>query len=188
MDFSELPEKGVPASWTGSRGAFGGAELDGEKVYLKPSASARSWRRTVFIGHPDDAAYEIEIDIRATEKARRMPDAGLVSHRYTVALMGNAQQLMIRTWMSEFDRFVKEIRFRWDPDIWYRMKVRVEPTSENEPTTIRAKVWPRDEAEPEDWTIEATDAIGHSQGSPGIYGYSSADIYYDNLAVKPMAQ
>jgi len=185
MDFSGLPEKGVPASWTASRGAFGGAELDGEKVYLKPSANQRSWRRTVYVGQPDDAGYEIAVDVRATEMRRRMPDAGLVSHRYTVAMMGNAQKLMIRTWMSEFDRFVKEIRFRWDPDVWYRMKVRVEPTGENQPTTIRAKVWPRDEAEPDAWTIEATDSIGHTHGSPGIYGYSSADIYYDNLAVKP---
>lgn len=184
-DFSSLEAGSVPGGWTASRGAFQAAELDGEKVYLKSSANQRSWRRTVYIGNPDARGYEIAVDIRGTEKARRMPDAGLVSHRYTVALMGNAQELMIRTWMSEFDRFVKRSRFRWDPDVWYRMKVRVEPTGFNEPTTIKAKVWDRDKPEPAEWTIEATDPIGHDRGSPGIYGYSIADVYYDNLSVTP---
>ena len=50
---------------------------------------------------------------------------------------------------------------------------------------IKAKIWKRDEAEPADWTVQATDPIGHTKGSPGIYGYSAADVYYDNLSVTP---
>ena len=50
---------------------------------------------------------------------------------------------------------------------------------------IRGKVWKRDEAEPEGWTIEVEDPIVHRQGSPGIYGYSAAEIYYDNVSVTP---
>jgi hypothetical protein len=53
------------------------------------------------------------------------------------------------------------------------------------PATVRGKVWKKDEAEPAEWTIEAQDAIPHRQGSPGIYGFSVADIYYDNISVTP---
>ncbi len=113
-----------------------------------------------------------------------MPDIGLVSHRYTVAMMGNTQRLMVRTWLSEMQRFSKEVKFQWDPGIWYHMKVRVDPAGEK--TLIQAKVWKKGEPEPAEWSIEAEDALPHRQGAPGIYGYSSADILYDNLSVSPI--
>ena len=40
-----------------------------------------------------------------------------------------------------------------------------------------------DEPEPEAWSIEATDPLPNRNGSPGLYGYSAADIYYDNIKV-----
>ena len=66
--------------------------------------------------------------------------------------------------------------------MWYHIKLRVDP-QDDDSTIIRGKVWSNEEAEPSEWTIEATDPIGHTHGSPGIYGYSSADILYDNLKV-----
>lgn len=181
--FEELPADGFPPGWPAVRGRYKAAEREGEKVLMKPSGSPRSWRTTVFFGDPDASGYEMEIDILGTEKTRRMPDAGLVSHRYTLALMGNSQKLMLRTWMSEFERFVKQVPFRWDPEVWQRMKFRVEPSRRGGPTKLFGKVWKRGEPEPSEWTIEAEDALGHAQGSPGLYGYSNADIYYDNLQV-----
>ena len=114
-----------------------------------------------------------------------MPDIGLVSHRYTIALMGNTQKLMIRTWLSELARFSKETPYSWHPNIWYRMKVRVDNSVKA--ALIRAKVWRRDTPEPAKWSIEAEDSIPHRHGAPGIYGYSSADILYDNISVRPAA-
>ena len=99
--------------------------------------------------------------------------------------MGNKQRLMIRTWMSELGRFSVEARAKIDPDVWYTLKFRVEPSTENGPTKLFGKLWKRGEPEPDAWTIEGVDEMGHAQGSPGIYGYSAADIYYDNLQVKP---
>jgi len=183
-NFDALPEKSVPNGWNAARGRFQVA-LDGEnKVLKKPSGNPRSWRTTVYIGDPEASGYVIEADVRGSEQKRRMPDIGLVSHRYTIALMGNTQRLMIRTWLSEMKRFSKEVKFRWDPDIWYHMKVRVDPSAEK--TMIQAKVWKKGEQEPAEWSIEAEDSIPHRHGAPGIYGYASADILYDNLSVSPI--
>ncbi len=183
-NFDALPEKSVPGGWNAARGRFQVA-LDGDnKVLKKPSGNPRSWRTTVYIGDPEASSYVIEADVKGSEQKRRMPDIGLVSHRYTVALMGNTQRLMIRTWLSELKRFSKEVKFRWDPDVWYHMKVRVDPSGEK--TMVQAKVWKKGEAEPAEWSIEAEDTIPHSHGAPGIYGYASADILYDNFSVSPI--
>lgn len=183
-DFERYAPDSVPDGWSAARGRFKVVESENGKTLQKPSGNPRSWRTTVYVGHSQQSGYEIEAEMMSTEQRRRMADMGLVSHRYTFAMMGNAQSVMLRTWMSELERFSKEIPFDWDPDRWYRMKVRVTPQADGS-VTIRGKVWPREAPEPAEWTIEATDPIGHAHGSPGIYGYSSADIYYDNLSVTP---
>ena len=182
-NFDALAEKSVPAGWNAAQGRFHVAVEGENKVLKKPSGNPRSWRTTVFIGDPAAKRYVIEADVKGSERRRRMPDVGLVSHRYTIALMGNTQRLMIRTWLSELERFSKTISFRWDPDVWYRMKVRVD--EKGAAALVRAKVWKRDEPEPASWSIEAEDALPHRNGAPGIYGYSSAGILYDNISVKP---
>ena len=184
-DFERYDTDSVPDGWSAARGRFKVVEGENGKLLMKPSGNPRSWRTTVYVGDPGQRGYEVEADMMSTEQRRRMADMGLVSHRYTLAVMGNAQSVMIRTWLSELERFSKEIPFEWDPDRWYRVKLRVEP-SDNAATTVRGKIWPRDEEEPDAWTIEAVDNLGHDHGSPGIYGYSSADIYYDNLQVRPL--
>ncbi len=183
-DFGRYNPDSVPDGWSAARGRFKIVEAEGGKMLQKPSGNPRSWRTTVYVGSPGQRAYEVEAEMMSKEQRRRMADMGLVSHRYTLAMMGNAQTLMIRTWLSELERFSKEIPLEWDPDVWYRVRLRVEPR-DNGSTSIQGKVWPKDEEEPTKWTIEAVDAIGHNHGSPGIYGYSSADIYYDNLKVTP---
>ena len=183
-DFSRYELQSVPDGWSGARGRFQVAAVDGEKMLRKPSGNPRSWRTTVYVGDTRQKNYEVEAEVLSKESRRRMADVGLVSHRYTLALMGNAQTLMIRTWLSELGRFSKEVDFPWDPDVWYRIKLRVEPAADGS-AAVRGKVWGKGKPEPEAWSIEATDPLGHGRGSPGIYGYSSADIYYDNLKVTP---
>ncbi len=183
--FDRYAPDAVPDGWSAARGRFKVVESDGGKILQKPSGNPRSWRTTVYVGDPRQTGYEIEAEMMSKEQRRRMADMGLVSHRYTLAMMGNAQSLMIRTWLSELERFSKEVPFDWDPDRWYRVRLRVEAGPDGG-ATVRGKVWPREEDEPAEWSIEAADPIGHSHGSPGIYGYSSADIYYDNLKVTPL--
>ncbi|MDE0627189.1 MAG: PQQ-binding-like beta-propeller repeat protein [Bryobacterales bacterium] len=183
-DFERYDVDSVPDGWSAIRGRFRVVESEGGKMLLKPSGNPRTWRTTVYVGMASQSEYEIEAEMMSMEQRRRLADMGLVSHRYTLALMGNAQSLMVRTWLSELERFSKEVPFEWDPEIWYHVKLRVEPDADGS-TSIRGKVWPRGQDEPAEWSIEAVDAIGHDHGAPAIYGYSSADIHYDNVKVTP---
>ena len=51
-------------------------------------------------------------------------------------------------------------------------------------STVYGKVWDRALDEPEEWTIEATDPRANEKGSPGLYMYSLADSYFDNIIIK----
>ena len=185
-DFESYEEKAVPPGWNATRGRFEVAVVDGNKVLKKPSKNRRSWRTTVFFGDPGASSYVIEADLYGVQRGRWKPDMGLVSHRYTLAMMGPRKKLMIRTWLSEMDRFSKVIDFEWDADTWYHMKMKVDV--EGDKATISGKVWKKGEAEPAAWTIEAVDTLPHTHGSAGIYGYSAADILYDNIKVTPAGE
>ena len=71
--------------------------------------------------------------------------------------------------------------FAWEPNVWYTLKLRVD--TDDERALIRGKIWPRDEAEPDDWTVTVEDPEPVREGSPGLIGYSPIDIYYDNVRV-----
>lgn len=184
--FNSYDVQGIVAGAPSMRGRYAVVEKDGEKVLFKDSTNLRSQKTTVYLTPPEDSGYEVQVDVLAGEKARRLPDAGLISHRYTLDLMGNKQRMMVRTWTSEVDRFSEQVPFRFDPNVWYRLRFRVEPSEENGPTRVMAKAWKRDDPEPEAWTIDVVDPIGSSHGSAGIYGYALADIYYDDWKVLPL--
>jgi hypothetical protein len=99
--------------------------------------------------------------------------------------MGNHQRLQVRSWAAAL-RMEKTIDFTWEMGVWYTMKVRVDV--EGGEAVVRGKVWRRGTVEPEPWTITATDPLPNHQGSPGIYGYSAALLYYDNVMVSADAQ
>ena len=114
-----------------------------------------------------------------------MPDIGLIAQRYTLDLMGAYQKLQIRSWVPVM-RMAKSVDFSWQPDVWYRMKFRVgvEEIDGEQRAILRGKVWPRDQAEPEAWTIEAMDESPNLSGSPGLYGNAKdAELHLDNIRV-----
>lgn len=119
----------------------------------------------------------------ALEKAR-MPDMGLIAQRYTLDLMGSAQQLQLRSWPPQVaTHFSKTIPFPWEAGRWYTMKFEARATGSD--AVLRGKVWPRGEPEPETWTIEAVHENGNLQGSPGFFGNSKdSEIYIDNVSVE----
>ena len=119
----------------------------------------------------------------ALEKAR-MPDMGLIAQRYTLDLMGAAQQLQVRSWPPQVATyFSKTIPFSWEAGRWYTMKF--ETRTGGGSAILRGKVWPRGEPEPTAWTIEATHDTGNLRGSPGFFGNSKdSEIYIDNVSVE----
>ena len=80
-------------------------------------------------------------------------------------LMGADQQLQVRYWPPQIATQFSETKpFKWKVDVWYRMKFRV--AVEGDKATIQGKVWPRDEKEPDAWTVETTDDQPNTHGSP----------------------
>ena len=180
LPWSEDFEAGkVPAHWVGA-GRFTIAQGEGGKTLHKAPVQTGLNRATVFIGPSSMTGYTIEADLKATRKGRRMPDLGLINGGYTLDLMGNHQRLQVRSWASELD-FSKNVDFPWEPDVWYRMRLRVDVEAGR--SVVRGKVWKKAEAEPADWTIVYEDPGRIPAGAPGIYGDSPVDINYDNVAV-----
>jgi hypothetical protein len=126
------------------------------------------------------ANYTIEADLRGSVKGRRRPDLGLINSGYTMDLMGIHQKVQVRSWSSDM-RVEKSAPFAWQPDVWYTMKLRVD--QQGDKALVRGKVWPRGEAEPEAWLVTVEDPHPIRSGSPGLYGYSAAELYYDNVKV-----
>ena len=68
----------------------------------------------------------------------------------------------------------------------YRTQLKVTPNAEKKTALVQGKVWPRDAAEPKEWTVEFEDNAPQMQGSPGLYGDAKeAEFFVDNLTVTP---
>jgi outer membrane protein assembly factor BamB len=185
--FAALPwsfdfEQGsVPRHWVSAGPRFKVTDLGGGKRLHKPPQEAGLQRAAVIIGPPSLSGYTVEGDLLFTKQGRRAGDLGLINQGYTLDLMGKKQELQLRTWASELEKSTT-IPFPSEPDVWYRMQLRVE--AQGDKGTVRGKVWKKDAPEPEAWTITLEDPLPVMMGSPGIYGDSAADLYYDNLTVR----
>jgi hypothetical protein len=171
----------VPEHWIGAAGKFQVGERDGERVLVKPFRDKGLLRNDLYLGRSDLSDYTIEADVLGGAKGRRRSDVGLIAAGYSLDLMGNHQRLQVRSWSAE-ERIAKDVDFAWEPDRWYRMKLRVDNGEDK--AVIRGKVWPKGTEEPAAWTIEVEDPVPVRSGSPGLGGYSPADVLYDNIVVR----
>jgi hypothetical protein len=172
---------GVPRQWIGAGPRFKVAELEGAKVLNKPPVSSGLTRSAVFIGPPTMKGYTVECDLRASRQGRRMPDMGVINQGYTLDLMGRHQRVELRVWAAHLEK-ASQVPFTIEPDAWYHAKLRVDMNGDA--ARVLGKVWKTSDPEPADWTITLADELPVKEGSPGIYGDSPVDIYYDNLTVK----
>lgn len=170
-------------TWVGARYRHKVREIDGEKVMVKVTTIPKGTRSQCWMGPTDLHDYTIQADLRGATSNTRMPDMGLIAQRYTLDMMGQKQQLQIRSWTSQVKtRFSKDVPFAWQPNVWYTLKFQA--STEGGKAVLRGKAWPRDSKEPEAWTIEAVDEVPNLQGSPGLFGMSNfAEIYIDNILV-----
>ena len=179
-DFETIELEKIPTHWIGATGKFFVREMDGNKVLAKTPVQRGLNRSNVYLGPSTMKNYQIQVDLMGTKDKRRLPDLGLIANRYTLDMQGRHQRLQIRSWASDL-RMAKTIDFPWEVDVWYTMKMMVEVVDDK--AVIRGKVWRTGESEPTEWTITAEDPLPNREGSPGIYGYSATEIYYDNLKV-----
>ncbi|QDU45980.1 outer membrane biogenesis protein BamB [Symmachiella dynata] len=155
--------------------------VDGNGVMTKIKTIPKGARSQSWMGHVGLHDYTIQADVLGASKNGKMPDIGLIGQRYTLDLMGNSQQLQIRTWPPQL-RMAQTIPFTWEPEVWYTMKL--QSAIEDGKAVLRGKVWKRDEAEPEQWLVEAVDMVPNLTGSPGLFGNAKeAELFIDNVQV-----
>lgn len=195
QDFDKVPVGRVPAGWVNAQGKFLVEQKDGATVLRKTSDNPNPLlaRAFAYIGPPTMKDYVIECDLSGTRKGSDLPDMGIVNARYSLILDGNKQQLRLLSWEA-LPRVDKSISFPWKENVWYRMKLVVD--AQGDKAITRGKVWPRDQKEPEAWSIEFEDPVPNKEGSPALYGYSTGIlgndsgtiVYYDNVSIVSKAR
>ena len=158
----------------------GERRVDGNGVMTKIKTIPKGARSQGWMGPQSLDDYTIQADVLARPR-NQMPDIGLIGQRYTLSLMGESQQLQIRTWTTQL-RMAQTIPFEWQANQWYTIKMKT--AVEDGKAVLRGKVWKRDDKEPDDWAITAEDNPGEHHGSPGLFGNAKvAEILYDNVTV-----
>ncbi len=182
-DFESPPGGNMPGWWIGVSKMKYAIENVGGSMALKKIADERGPifnRSHVFITPPLKPGYTVQADVMGTQERQRRGDVGVINDRYTLELFGNLQRLRVVSWVPG-PRFEKRVDFPWQPGRWYTMKLRVD--LEGGEAHLRAKAWPRDQAEPVPWTLEAVDPQPNLEGSAGLYANSMAPVYFDNVRV-----
>ena len=182
--FDAYDEKAIPAGWVNAvAGGMSITTIDGQKVLQKAPTNTIFKRARVFIGPVDWSNYTFEADVRSNTRRRQMSDVGITAQRYSLVLYGTTQRLKLEPWEPETLRSTT-VPFAWKPDAWYHLKLRVENLP-NGTVRARGKAWPTGEAEPAEWQIDKTDAIGNRQGAPGFFIDAEFGAYIDNLKITP---
>jgi outer membrane protein assembly factor BamB len=171
-----------PLPWIGARFKFQVMEKDGNKVFGKSFDRLLFQRGTVFVAPSNLSNYTMQADVMTDGSARSKADIGLINQRYLICLRGNANKLEIS---SNLERLAQTGVFKVSASTWYTLKTRVDVNADGS-GVVRGKVWPKGQPEPEAWTVEAKVARAHTQGSPGIFGFTPMNqkrVYLDNLSI-----
>lgn len=172
----------VPITWIGARYRHEARVVDGDPAIVKITTIPKGTRSQTWFGPIDLHDYTITADVKAAAGTAKLPDIGLIAQRYTLDLMGESQQLQVRTWAAQL-RMAKSVPVEWKAGQWYTLKFQA--AVEDGVAVLRGKVWERQLPEPSEWNITATDEAANVEGSPGLYGNSTnAEIFIDNVSVK----
>jgi outer membrane protein assembly factor BamB len=187
--------KDAPLSWVGARYRHVLRPVDGSPALVKITTIPKGTRSRAWMGPSTLANYTIVADVKGQtvkgeNAADQLPDIGLIAQGCTLDLMGNSQQIQLRTW-DPIERCTATVPFEWQGEKWYRIKMQASleerDGDDGQPTKVavfRGKVWAKDDPEPEGWTVEATDVSPVLGGSPGLYGNAKVcEITLDNIEV-----
>jgi outer membrane protein assembly factor BamB len=188
----DQPTEGIkfaypPLPWIGARFKFDVREVagaPGNKVFAKSFDRLMFQRGTVFLAPSHFSNYTVQADVMTDGSARAKSDIGLINQRYLICLRGNAGKLEVS---SNLERLKQEAVFKVIANTWYTLKTRVDVAKDGSGVVL-AKIWDRAQPEPAAWTIEVKVPRAHTNGSPGIFGFTPLNqkrVYLDNLSVTP---
>lgn len=178
-DFEGYKPKQIPSTWINAFLKLQPNKIDGTMA-LKRSPGKGRPSTYFWLGMPEMKGYTVQTDVYMTEQKRKLPNMGVTVQRYNVILKGNTSKFGIQSWAPHL-RMAKEVKFRSKPDTWYTVKATVK--IEDDGAHVLGKVWETGKDEPEDWTLEAIDPHPNTEGAPGLYMYTLADGYFDNVMV-----
>jgi hypothetical protein len=180
----------APLTWLGGRVRWV-VRGDGTDKYLakvtvlptpKDPNNKLGTRSFVWMGPIDLSNYTIQGDVLLKEEDGRLPDVGLIGGRYQLTIRGQNNKLRLDSWTTSEFRTHSETDFQPTSNTWYTLKLMVVPDADQ--AVARGKLWPRNESEPEGWTVKIVDRSPNLQGTPGIYGKTeNAEVYLDNVQV-----
>jgi outer membrane protein assembly factor BamB len=179
--FDAFTAEAPPPGWVNSTNKFDVKDFEGSKVLQRREDQTLTRRARLYFGAPDMANYTVEMDVRSTERRRQQGDVGVIAQRYVFVLFGNSQKVELQPWQPNVE-MTKSAPFAWKGDTWYRVKLEVQNQKDGT-VRARAKAWPRGEAEPAAWLVEAIDKQGHKMGSPGLYADAPWGASFDNIKV-----
>ena len=172
-----------PLPWLGARVKWHVLEKDGTKVAANRLDVILFQRTMNFIGKADQKNYTVEADVMTDGTRRIMSTVGLVNQRYVIALTGNSRILEVT---SNHERVKESVPFEVQPNVWYRLKTRVDRDKSGPGGVVRAKLWERGKPEPDKWTIEVKQKQIHEEGAPGVFAFSPQSqkrVFIDNLSI-----
>ncbi len=182
FDFEGLTD--LPVTWVGARYRHVIRPVDGSNAVVKVTTIPKGTRSRAWFGPSDLHDYTMQSDVKGALTDNKMPDIGLIAQGYEMDLQGASQKLQIRSWVPHDKRTQATVDFPWEPNVWYVMKLQASVAGDT--AVLQGKVWPRDQDEPAEWTLEIIDEAPNVSGSPGLYGNAKdAEIYLDNLSVTP---
>ncbi|NND99249.1 MAG: PQQ-like beta-propeller repeat protein [Pirellulaceae bacterium] len=177
----DFADRQVPITWIGARYRHEPRDLDGEPMIVKISTIPKGTRSQSWFGPTDLHDYTVTADVRSGA-GEKLPDMGVIGQRYTLDLMGESQKLQVRSWAAQL-RMAQSAPYVWDRGRWYTVKLRVANQADGT-ALVQGKVWPRDDVEPTQWTVTATDTSPNQMGSPGLFGNATnAEIFIDHVTV-----
>ncbi|HVH11630.1 MAG TPA: hypothetical protein VM759_01190, partial [Longimicrobium sp.] len=106
-------------------------------------------------------------------------EGGYAVYFVTVPSTG-AQSIVLSTWTGGAYVQLGSQDMAWTLDTWYSVRLQAVGT------TIRARVWPRGETEPETWQLSATDSR-YVSGRPGVSHHDNSTVQWDDWQVRMMS-
>jgi hypothetical protein len=171
-----------PLPWLGARIKWWVREHDGSKVIANRLDNILFQRTMNFFGDPEMKNYILEADVATDGNRRVMSTIGLVNQRYLITLDGANRILEVS---SNHERVKQSVKYPIKANTWYHLKTQVQRSADGSGAVL-AKAWPREESEPEAWTIEVKLKHVHEKGAPAIFAFSpqaQKRVYIDNIKV-----
>jgi outer membrane protein assembly factor BamB len=182
FDFESLTD--APLTWVGARYRHQIRKVDGSNMMVKITTIPKGTRSRCWFGQSDMSDYTIQADVKGSVVDNKMPDIGVIAQGYTFDMQGLGQKLNLTSWVSHDHRHYKRVDFKWEPNKWYTIKFQA--ANKDGKAILKGKVWPRDEKEPAEWSVEMEDSRPNTHGSPGLFGNATnAEVFIDNVIVTP---